>query len=380
MGLPETLPSFDNESELIRQLYGSLIDKQGFHAFLQLLGDAIDASACTLSCLQRKPIAMRYLWHMGLPDGFVADFNERGMLERDTVFNLAVRNSLRGFSTASDALQEMQQVSDPGYWAESYEMSMRMGYRQAVWMVVHAAEDNVVVLSLMRRASQEQYTDQELQKINRLVPHIRQAFQLYEQVNRTMIQTSSLRAVLDAVPKPSVVLSELSQVIHVNRAGRDLLAGLDMLRIIDDQIRFRDARSQTIFAQHMVEVLRSSIGLSPFYSVTQYLERPRKPDLILCLSPIENIDQNRGGALLTLIDPEARELPRSKRIGEYFSLTNAEALLCQDLVLGLSLKEVAARRHKSEATLRSYLKQIYAKTGYNRQGQLVSSILSSLIE
>jgi DNA-binding CsgD family transcriptional regulator len=48
-------------------------------------------------------------------------------------------------------------------------------------------------------------------------------------------------------------------------------------------------------------------------------------------------------------------------------------------VKGLSLKEIALARHKSEATLRSTLKTIYEKTGLNRQGLLISGILSALI-
>ena len=323
------LPSFDNESDLIQNLYGSLTDKNGFHTFLQLLGDELNASACVLTCLQRKPISVRYVWHMGLPDGFVESFNTSGMLERDIVFNLAVKTSLRGFTTASDALEELKQYGNADYWQESYEMSMQMGYLQAMWMVIHAAEDNVIVLSLLRTADKAQYTDHELQKVSRLVPHIRQSFQLYEQVNKSMIKASSLDAVLDAVPKPSIVLSDLSKVIHVNRSARELLDQNKVIRIADDHILFNDSKDQTDFSCNMVDVVRSSIGLSPFHSSTQYLKRKNKHDLILCLTPIENIDQGRGGALITLYDPEFRQLPNAKRIAEYFSYNCSSDTMCR---------------------------------------------------
>lgn len=378
--IPPASPSFDNETELVRQLYASLTANNGFHVFLELLGGAIGASACTLSCLQRQPIAVRYLWHMGLPDGFVDEFIAKGMLERDVVFNSAVNKSLSGFYTASDALLELQQRGSADFWSESYEMSVRLGYHHAAWMVVHSADDSVIVLSMLRGQESSQYTRQELDKVERLVPHIRQVFQLYEQLNRSMLPATSLGAVLDAVPRPSLTLSDLSQVIHINRSARDLMAKEESLRIVDDRIVFRDVDFQTIFSRHLTEVLRSSLGLAPFHSESLYLKRRDLADLILCLTPIENIDQNRAAVLLTLVDPEQRQLPTVGRIGSYFSLTPAEAQLCADLVSGDSLKTIATRRHKSEATLRSYLKQIYQKTGYNRQGQLVSGILSALID
>ena len=371
---------FDNESALIQKIYGSLVAREGFHAFLKLLGDEIGASACTLSCIQRDPVAVRYIWQTGVPEGFVARFIENGMLERDVVFNSAARKSLSGFLTAPDALHDLQQQGNAEFWAESYEMSLKMGFFEAAWMVVHAAEDAVIVLSLMRGQGLPKYSARELEKVNRLVPHIRQAFQIYEQVNRRLVNASSLEAVLDAVNRPSIILSELSQVIHVNRTAERLVKNVEGIQIVEYGIRFQDAYLQSEFSRAMVEVLRSSIGLAPFHSETLYLSRERRPDLIMCLTPIENIDNGRAGALLTLVDPDLRQLPDAERIAAYFSLTPAESRLCADLVLGDSLSEIANKRHKSEATLRTYLKQIYQKTGYRRQGQLVSGILAALIE
>lgn len=376
---PDTT-AFDSEAELICQLYSSLTDKDGFHRFLQLLGEAIDAPACALSCVQRKPVAFRHLWHAGLPDGFLEQFIEQGMLERDTVINAAIRKSLRDFSSAEDALYELEAEGNADYWRESFDMSIQMGLSDAAWMVVHADDDSVILLSLMREHNARKYSRVEIDKVNRLVPHIRQAFKLYEEVNSAIVKASSLSAVLDAIARPSIVLSDLGQVIHANHAASALLQEKNGIKIIDNRLLFRDRTIQTAFAQHMVEVLRSSIGLSPFHSASLYLPRPQRQNLILCLTPIENIDENQPGALLTLIDPERRELPDARRIAKYFSLTPAEAQLCSDLVSGDSLKTIASRRHKSEATLRSYLKQVYQKTGYNRQGQLVSGILSALIE
>lgn len=71
--------------------------------------------------------------------------------------------------------------------------------------------------------------------------------------------------------------------------------------------------------------------------------------------------------------------PDAGMIRDYFSLTNAEAGVCEDLIKGVSLKGIASSRHKSEATVRSNLKQVFLKTGQSRQGQLISTILSSLL-
>jgi DNA-binding CsgD family transcriptional regulator len=100
---------------------------------------------------------------------------------------------------------------------------------------------------------------------------------------------------------------------------------------------------------------------------------------MMTLRPLRHNELLTGGVLVTITDAGARQFPDAEMIAEYFSLTRAEASVCEYLIKGLSLKEIAAQKHKSEATVRSYLKQVFIKTGQSRQGQLVSTILSSLL-
>jgi len=48
--------------------------------------------------------------------------------------------------------------------------------------------------------------------------------------------------------------------------------------------------------------------------------------------------------------------------------------------MGYSLEEVAEKQAKSKETVRSYLKQVFQKTGYKRQGELISAMLTTLMD
>jgi DNA-binding CsgD family transcriptional regulator len=380
--LVNTTP-FENESELIQTLYGSLTHKEGFHPFLAMLAETVQASVGALACYRRSPIAAEYFWYAGpdLPDNFMEELMANNMLERDAVINLAVRQMPHGIQTASQAVEAMKIIDNPERWEENdRQIKKVMGMRDAAWMVVHGSDEFVLLLTMVRMVGRPNYEPHELAPINRLVPHIRQTFQMYKEVNKSLVDASSLASVLDAIPKPSIILSDLSEVLHCNRSAKTLMAESSCISLSENRLVFSKTAEKNEFAKELIEIMRSSMGLVPFCSASLYIKRDNKPDLIVCLSPIENIDQNRGGALVTLFDPESRDLPSAKKIANYFSLTPAEGKLCEDLVRGLSLKKIAENRHKSEATLRSYLKQIFEKTGFNRQGQLVSSILSALIE
>jgi DNA-binding CsgD family transcriptional regulator len=84
-----------------------------------------------------------------------------------------------------------------------------------------------------------------------------------------------------------------------------------------------------------------------------------------------------GGALIVILDPDAEQAPSAETVRQVFGLTCAEARLAVLLVRGLELKDIAALNGVAEATIRSQLKSVLAKTGTHRQSQLVA-LLSRL--
>lgn len=61
------------------------------------------------------------------------------------------------------------------------------------------------------------------------------------------------------------------------------------------------------------------------------------------------------------------------------SLTRSEGLIARQVLDGKSPNEIAAQAGMSIATVRSYLKQVLAKTGTHRQSELVSLYFSSIL-
>jgi len=92
------------------------------------------------------------------------------------------------------------------------------------------------------------------------------------------------------------------------------------------------------------------------------------------------LNDTKSAVVVTVYNPQERALPKANVIAQCFSLTKAEALLCEDLLMGYSLEEVAEKQAKSKETVRSYLKQVFQKTGYKRQGELISAMLTTLMD
>ncbi len=78
-------------------------------------------------------------------------------------------------------------------------------------------------------------------------------------------------------------------------------------------------------------------------------------------------------ASIIVVTPVSRsEAPSATVIQGLFDLTPAEARVARLIAGGDSVNEIAAASSTSAGTVRNQLKSVFAKTGVNRQGDLIS--------
>jgi DNA-binding CsgD family transcriptional regulator len=87
-------------------------------------------------------------------------------------------------------------------------------------------------------------------------------------------------------------------------------------------------------------------------------------------------DKDSPRAIVLLSDPE-RTLPHTKSyLRSTYGMTFTESEIAVMVGNGLSLQEIAGIRHTKMNTIRAQLKQIFHKTGVNRQSSLVKILVS----
>jgi DNA-binding CsgD family transcriptional regulator len=84
-------------------------------------------------------------------------------------------------------------------------------------------------------------------------------------------------------------------------------------------------------------------------------------------------------AAVFLFDPHVRKTTAIQMFVSSYELTRSEAELAHALTLGASLDDVANRRGVSRNTVKAQLHSIFAKTETNRQSELVSLLLRSVV-
>lgn len=187
---------------------------------------------------------------------------------------------------------------------------------------------------------------------------------------------AAVREIFDCIPSPALLLNERGQVTLVNRLARDLIDASEGLSISEDgRLVLGHRLSREALCQAVARCARPAPIGQPDSAASQSLVLPRPGGRPLLLT-LRRFGARHGGAvaLLTLVDPDSGGTVRSASLRSLYGLSPAEARLAQAIASGLSLKQIAARDGLTYETVRSYVKQVLAKTGARRQADVVRLI------
>jgi len=189
-------------------------------------------------------------------------------------------------------------------------------------------------------------------------------------------------AALNRLPMGVVIVDKGAKILFMNNSARDIFAlndGVD----VDGASIFRTSKvSETKNLHAMIkDASEDQDGDENREGGAISISRPSYRRafslLVVPLPDEEDITSEVGNVAVFINDPEKHNEPPTKVLARLYDLTEAEARLLQALIVGKKLETVSEEFGVSMNTVRSHLKQIFRKTGTNRQPELVSLVMNS---
>jgi DNA-binding CsgD family transcriptional regulator len=109
--------------------------------------------------------------------------------------------------------------------------------------------------------------------------------------------------------------------------------------------------------------------------------RPGASSLVVTVMPyrreegLKTFRAETSRAVVTFFDPDAPRLDSRRQLRDMYGLSAAEADVCWRIANGETPADIAANMGSTRETVRSQIKRIFAKTGTNRQPDLVRLVL-----
>ncbi|MEH3120835.1 MAG: hypothetical protein PGN16_02480 [Sphingomonas phyllosphaerae] len=214
-------------------------------------------------------------------------------------------------------------------------------------------------------------------------PSVSAYFRLWEAARLAQRRTAGVETGLNLVAIGVVLLSGDGHIAFANDTARQLLDRHDGIREHRGQVQATDRADAAALSTAIGYVLAQSgadgaVDRLPLLM----LRRESGPPLVTSFAAMPRSADGDGhgdGALLFFVDPGLDIHQLAEPVCKLFRLSRVETELTCLLASGQTLAAAAQALHVKLGTARGYLKQVFVKTGSNRQVDLVRLIFSNLI-
>ena len=267
-----------------------------------------------------------------------------------------------------------------------YERCMQpSGIGQFCAVLLEHGHSRWSVLGVHRAKDAPAFERQNVEFIQRISKHLRRGLQIHRQLSIVKQQNHSLQKLLDHMRTGVMLLDEQRSLTYSNQCAQNILQKYNLLSL--------DRFNRLIVPKHQQEQfdqLVNGIFMNPVkagrevggvMAISDGVER----SLMISVLPF-NDSQNLTDTVMDTSEKHAAifftEVDRcysleKAYLKQMFGLAKREMELCEYLVNGYSIEEIADTAKITLSTVRTYMKYIYAKTGCSSQTQLIHLLMGT---
>jgi DNA-binding CsgD family transcriptional regulator len=238
-----------------------------------------------------------------------------------------------------------------------------------VGSVVDMPDGEMALFTFERQRGLPDFSPTDLALLDGFRPHLARASMMASRLQLDRAQASV--AAMNAVGVPACVVTALGSVVSANALFKSLS---DILR----PAAFGKLSARDRQADKLLQAALSAQEHSAPADVRSFPMRRHDGEnpIVVHVIPLARSASDifeRGSAMVTVTGYSVTgNLPSDTVLRGLFDLSVAEAGIASDLSAGQTVKQIAALRALSTATVRTHLAQIFRKTGTSQQGQLIA--------
>ncbi len=368
------------QSAIIQNIYRSASNPDHWQHFLDEIVDVFDGRSARLLWLDRSASRVQNSFMVNTDPAYQRQYN-------DYYVNLCpwrpeIRSKPPGqlYSSYYDFSQSQEDFHRSEFY---HDWARPQAIEHGIGGTIYQTQTTTIQLLLQRTAEPGHFTFAEKSYLNDLVPHLRQAFKLQQQVEQLEAQQQVLSKVSGSAPLPFILIAHSGKTAYLSPSAESLLQQSNcQLRVVQDKICLRPPRLAQRLENLMSRTLQAACGR--WDNAGGILSLPRHGERQLDLhampikweGPLTALSPTRCYAVIYLHDRLAKPHLDQKRLATLYALTPAEIRLACWLAQGRSLTEIAQQQKCSIHTLRNQAKSIYAKTGVSGQTALLRLLLT----
>jgi DNA-binding CsgD family transcriptional regulator len=258
---------------------------------------------------------------------------------------------------------------------EYFAFAQRHDIGDVVGVATRVDEGRRQLLSLQRPYDAADFGAEAKQLMGLLVPHLELARRVQRKLAGVSAAKSALEAGLDRMAAATFLVNACGKLRHLNAAAHALLGTSRQVCCSHGKLAFKDAKLNAAFQSAMKRAVCEESRSS---ALPMQLADGRPAEILVApLRPGQALDAPLAFVLITAPASDVDAIAR--RLQQLYRLTPAEGRIAAMLAMGESVEQIARAKGVSDATLRTQLRSIFAKTGTRRQADIVRLALAGAL-
>ncbi|MFK7964414.1 MAG: helix-turn-helix transcriptional regulator [Burkholderiaceae bacterium] len=242
-------------------------------------------------------------------------------------------------------------------------------------------EQETVFFACLRGPRDKPLNEDEIQALERLRLHIAAALTIFSQLRAQRVETTVGSYMLRRLKQAVLLVDDERRVRYINNAAESFISQSQSLQVQARQLVCTDASEDEQLSASVRTLLESDTQLGQGHRhVLRLSKNPHEPPTLLMLvrmQPDESMKAfgNSPAALVMCHQVSTNQSIDPTIVANAYGLSPAEAQVAIALAGGLTAAQVAERRHVAQSTVKTQIKQAYAKMGISNQVDLVRHLL-----
>jgi DNA-binding CsgD family transcriptional regulator/PAS domain-containing protein len=361
------MPEGDDFLKTIEAVHAAALDEARWTEALGAVAHLFGSAAASYEQFDKRSIALTDFHTFGVPPA-----GEIAYLE------YYARNNPRAayaFShPAHDMLYDRVLIDERGMDRDPYYVKYlgELGLRYFLTGKLADTADTHAIISIQRSRREGHVERADIARMRRLLPHLRQAYDVATRLRDARARASALQSALDWIGDGALLVRADGLVLYANEAAQTILRRRDGVRIARGRIDFAFAAARAQFERAVGQVARLRGGDAAEPAADFVAPRGTAPAYLVSVRPL--LRGQRGSApaaaIVFIHDPMRQPASRTALLRMAFGFTEAEAALADAIRSGMAPAQYARTRTVSPNTVYTHLRRIKDKAGCKRVGEL----------
>ena len=259
------------------------------------------------------------------------------------------------------------------------EWAQPQGYGDPIFAVLDKSITTSAAIIVARHERNGMVDDETRRRMGLLVPHFRRAVNVSKIVDLHKVEAAALADTLDGLAAAIVLVDANSRIVHANRSAHVMLSESAVLQSTNGKLIGKDPQVSQILEESFAAAAKGdkTIGTK---GIAVPLTANNGERFVAHVLPLTSGARRRAGTSYSavaavFVQKAALDLPHPlETIAATFKLTPAELRVLMAIVEIGGVSEVAQILGISEATVKTHLQRIFAKTDTSRQADLVKLV------